>query len=149
MKRSASGTFNLKFHNNFKFPTYNGIVFFFYNTPPNMVLLSEEDLNQTESNSIGLTLSKAIPVGRHEIHPGNQFLKTLPDFFEKYEDANGEVIVREKYPAKNNAGYIDVKKVDTDAGILVADINFTIESKSTGETYQAVGKIDVQGWTVP
>ncbi|MCU0073073.1 hypothetical protein N8H71_15885 [Pseudomonas koreensis] len=149
MKRNASGTFNLKFHKNFKYPTYNGKVFFFFDTDPNMVLLSEEDLNQTESNSIGLTLSKAIPVGRHEIHPGNTFIKTLPDFFEKYEDENGEVIVREKYPAKNNAGYIDVKKVDIATGVLVADINFTIQSQFTGETYQAVGKIDVQGWTVP
>ncbi len=136
------GTLDAKIHG-FKFPDFEGRVTFFYNGGSiGIYVISKQQLSDTEWNEISFVLSSNIQTKRYELP--NAAVPIAPNFREVWIDEHGETHSR-NYVTDQASGHFTVQNLDIKTGEFKAEFNVGILDE--GKRHQAIGKINVTGWS--
>lgn len=137
------GNLDAKIHG-FKFPDFKGRVSFFFDGSSigGIYLIAKQQLSATEWNEISLLFSPDIQAKRYELP--NAAIGSAPNFREVWMDEHGETHSR-NYVTDKNSGHFTVKKFDKKTGEFEAEFNVSVLDEGKG--HQAIGKIQVDGWS--
>ncbi|QJP93944.1 hypothetical protein [Pseudomonas fluorescens] len=137
------GTLDAKIHG-FKFPDFEGRVTFFFDGSSigGIYLISKQEISDTEWNEFSLVVSPDIQAKRYELP--NAAVPIVPNFREVWIDEHGETYSR-NYVTDQKSGHFTVEKIDIKTGEFKAEFNVGIRDE--GKRHQAVGKINVTGWS--
>jgi hypothetical protein len=136
------GTFEADIHD-FKYPKFEGVVTYFGRDPDNNVALyAQHDLNENEYIRFLVTFSSEIQVRRYELP--NSAIPGPPMFQHTWVDPHGDAHST-NYETAKNSGHLTVEKVDKQTGEFKATFNVGILDED--RRHQAIGKINVTGWT--